>query len=389
MLESLKSIDSSLLLDVVRKDLRQPTLELVDWSVTPLRHEKVIETTGGLYCFKGTGLVGGQVMPWSLVLKIVQRPELGCTEMQELCFWRRELLAYQSGLLADLPEGVRSPRCCGVSEHPGNGWIWLEHVHESGNPIWGLAHFGRAALQLGRFAGAYLAGRPLPGHPWLCRSLFRSMFADDEWWAKYMNPASPDNAWQQPVVQEVFPGSLRERVLQIWRDKWAFIIANERLPQVLCHNDAHRRNLMLRTGRNEQEELVAIDWAFCGPGALGNDLGQLVGTSLSYFAVDPSLAVELEAVVLEGYLAGLSNSGWSGDEDLVRMGYTISLALYWGGTLPCEAAISFSEKSKVNIEAKYGRPADVVKSGWTTLAEFALDRSDEAKYLINRFNKKI
>lgn len=94
--------------------------------------------------------------------------------------------------------------------------------------------------------------------------------------------------------------------------------------------------------------------------------------------------LDREAVVFANYLAGLHEVGWSGDERLARLGYTIPLALYWGGTLPCEAAISLSGKSQLNVQAKYGRPADAVKPGWTALAEFALDRADEARYWIGQ-----
>ena len=129
---------------------------------------------------------------------------------------------------------------------------------------------------------------------------------------------------------------------------------------------------------------MAVDWAFCGPGGLGNDLGELIGTSLSYFAIDPANAGELEAVVLEGYQAGLNDAGWAGDERLARLGYLISLVLYWGGTLPCELALLQPGESKVNVEAKYGRPVESLLPGWTHLAEFVLDRADEARFWMGR-----
>lgn len=213
---------------------------------------------------------------------------------------------------------------------------------------------------------------------------FAGFYADDDWWAKFIQPASLNNAWQRKFVQTVFPEALQRRVLQIWAEKWQLITANENLPQVFCHNDAHRRNLMLREDGNGQEELVAIDWGFCGFGGLGNDLGELIGTSLSYFAIDPARAEELEGVVIEGYLAGLREAGWTGDERLPKLGYLLSLALYWGGTLPCEVALAQPGKSKVNLEAKYGRSIETLLPGWTRLAQFALERADEARYWIRR-----
>jgi hypothetical protein len=380
ILEKLSSIDPAFLAKLARQDTGAEAFELSDWSVTPVSHEAVVETTGGLYCFRGQGWDGYVSKPWSVILKIVNRPEDGCLDPQELCYWKRELLAYGTGMLATLPGGICSPRCYAVSEHEADNWIWMENIRETGDPAWSMAHFERAARRLGRFAGAWLGGIPLPAAPWLCGSLFRTFYADGEWWANFLNPESPNNAWQRPTVQTVFSEPLQSRVLQIWAEKWQLIEANERLPQVLCHNDAHRRNLMLRAAANGEEELVAIDWAFCGPGGLGNDLGELVGTSLSYFAVHPTDAAELEEAVLEGYLSGLRDTGWTGDERLARLGYTLSLALYWGGTLASEVARVQPE----NVEAKYGRPLEAVLKGWSALAEFALDRADESRYWMAR-----
>ncbi len=257
-------------------------------------------------------------------------------------------------------------------------------MKEDAEPAWSILQFQRAAYHLGKFAGLQLVERPVHKAPWMCGSLFRGFYADDDWWAKFIQPASQNNAWQREIVQTVYPEAMKRRVLQIWAEKWRLISANERLPQVFCHNDAHRRNLMLCEDRNGQEELVAIDWGFCGFGGLGNDVGELIGTSLSYFAIDPAHADELEDFVLKGYLCGLREAGWAGDEHLPRLGYLLSLALYWGGTLPCEVALAQPGESKVNREAKYGRSIETLLPGWSRLAEFALERADEARDWIER-----
>ena len=311
-------------------------------------------------------------------LKIISRPEEGCLEPVELCYWKRELLAYQSGLLSALPAGLRAPRCLGVSEHADDAWIWLEHVQETGPSTWTLAEFQRAARSLGRFSGAYLVGTAVPAVPYLCPSIFRAILGDDEWWAKFINPQSADNAWQRPIVQQAFPEPLRSRILRLWADKWAFISANERLPQVFCHNDAHRRNLF-----HSGDELVAIDWAFCGPGGVGNDLGELIGTSLTHFVLEPADAEDLESVVVQAYIVGLREAGWTGDEQMAKLGYTISLALWWGATLPCAAAIQL-DVSESSIKAKFGRPVKAVLQGWTRLSEFFLDRADQARFWMKK-----
>ena len=393
----LPTIDPALLAQVAARAVDRPLtpdFQVTGWSIEPLRHHSIIETTGGLLRAQGMAWDGVESRPWSAILKLVTQPEDECGIPDELCYWRRELLAYQTGLLADLPEALRAPHCLGVAEQAHGAQIWLEDIAESA-PVWSLEDFQRAAHSLGLWAGAYLLGRPRPERPWLCGSLFRGMYADGGWWDRFICPTAPNNAWQRPLVQSVYPQPLRPRVLRIWAEKWDFIHAAERLPQVLCHNDAHRRNLMWRntasgrdkdSGRavNTAQELVAIDWSFCGPGALGSDLGQLVGTSLSLFDVSPTQAAELEAAALTGYLAGLRAAGWRGDERLPRLGYLLSLALYWGGTLPHGLAQMQPEVANGALEARYARPLPELQSGWTQLAAFTLARADQARALIPR-----
>jgi hypothetical protein len=384
ILDQLKEMDAGILTEVARRTLNLPFLVVDDWTVIPLIHEKVIETTGGLFVFNGHGKDRSEKKAWSVVLKVIQHPEIGCETPQDLGYWRREMMAYQSGFLADLPSAIRTPKCYSVKETERDGWIWLENVKEINGTEWSLQQFQRAAFHLGKFAGMQLVKQPVPEANWMCGSLFRGFYADGEWWEKFIDPASQNNAWQRGFVQSVYTEMQKKRVLSIWADKWRFITANERLPQVFCHNDAHRRNLIFCGDDPVQEDLVVIDWSFCGPGGLGNDLGELVGTSLSYFAVDPAHAEELEASALEGYLAGLREAGWNGDIRLPRLGYLISLALYWGGTLPCEVALAQPGETKVNLDAKYNRPVEALLNGWTLLAEFALDRADEARHWIER-----
>jgi hypothetical protein len=320
---------------------------------------------------------------WSIVLKILNNPKDWGQDPRHWGYWKRELLAFDSGLLGALPTGLTAPRCYGSIENEDSGWIWMEHIVESTGRRWSMDHFHQAARQAGRFAGAFLGGAPLPNAAWLSTPFFRSVYADGDWWATHMDPAAPTNAWQSPLVQRAFGDTLRSGVLRIWADKHRLCKTLDRLPQVLCHNDFHRRNLLLRIGINGQEELVALDWAFCGPGALGMDLGALVATSAYFFEVEPAEAGELEATALDGYLGGLRDAGWSGDARIVRLGYLLS-AMFIGATLPGWAAAMLPDEAGINVPAMYGRSADAVLAGWVTLTELLLEHSDETGLLMDK-----
>ncbi len=59
----------------------------------------------------------GEDRPWSIVLKAVHAP-LNHADPAHWNYHRREILAYQNGLLANLPGGLGAPRCLGITEHP-------------------------------------------------------------------------------------------------------------------------------------------------------------------------------------------------------------------------------------------------------------------------------
>ena len=114
--------------------------------MTPLLHEKVIETTGELSRFDGQGWDGGELKAWSAILKVIQRPGNEGEQPQEMGYWRREALAYQSGMLADLPDSVPRPGLL-RGERAGRWGLDLAGKYCGG---------GRSNLD----AGAFPAGRP-------------------------------------------------------------------------------------------------------------------------------------------------------------------------------------------------------------------------------------
>jgi Phosphotransferase enzyme family len=383
ILAALQAVDLAVLTNIVRQDQCNPGFELLDWTVQPLSHEKIIETTGGIYRVHGNGRVGSTKQPWSVVVKIINQSQGSEGQRpHDWCYWQREMHAFQSGMLAALPSAIRAPRCYAVMEQEHSGWIWLEHLTESTGRRWTLADFQRAAYQMGSFAGAYLTGTPLPDYPWLGDPFFRSLFADGGWWATHMALTGPESLWQSLIIQQAFSPALCARVQAVWAEKDRFFTMIDRLPQIFCHHDLHRRNLMWTTTADGDDELVVLDWAFCGHGPVGSDLGELVATSSHFFDSDPSQVAALEATVFASYLEGLRTTGWSGDERLVRLGYVSCAALWMGATLPGWAAIMLDPAAGGNVQAMYGHPAEEVLAGWVTLTEFLMDRADEARILM-------
>jgi hypothetical protein len=320
----LESIDPSTLSPLVRDVLDSETAEVVRWNAEPIHASR---TEASTYRLSGEAHDGDETVPWSLILKIIGRVP-NRDDPSAWNYWKREVLAYQSGLLDEVPGSLAAPGCLDVVEHPGDEfWLWLEEVTDDIGPDWPLEHYGIVARHLGQFNGAYVMGHPVPSKPWLSRGWLRSQLARPEASAAI---AQLRQSLEQPLVQRVYPNDVTEDVARIWAEREQFVDALESFPQTLCHFDAFRRNLFAQCGTDGNYQTVAIDWSFTGTGTIGEEIAPLVAATLSFREVDWCEANELDALVFEGYLKGLRDAGWRGDPHVVRFGYAVSSAVRYG-----------------------------------------------------------
>jgi hypothetical protein len=390
----LQGLDHAELTEVARRALDSDGADIVAWQVNALRYDCTTPSSSGVYRVAGTAIEGGQTLPWSAVLKVLRSPAgmtttTGAVIPRDLpdnpslfSYWKREALAYGAGALADLPGGLTAPRCYGVTA-PGDGtlWIWQEDLAEGADSCWSLDQYHLAARCLGRFNGAYLAGLPLPGYPWLARGWLRSWLALPA--ARMMQRIERSRAWEHPAVGCAFPPSLAGRLRGLWAERERLLTALESLPHVSCHRDAFRPNLFIRPRHDGTDEIVAIDWAFAGAGPVGEEIAPLI-------AMQPAGGKEgfapwqLEGPAFEGYLRGLHEAGWRGDPGLVRFGYAASAALRY--TLPTVIEVITDlcdERRHAAVEARRGMPFQRAVEQQVVLTEFLLDLADEATSLLN------
>ena len=368
---------------LVRRALGSQTAEAGEWRCHPL-HGGLGGASGGLCRVAGTARDGGGDAPWSLVLKVVRPPGPDgpappmATEPRATYYWRREPLAYESGLLGDLPGGLAAARCYGVDERPdGAVWLWLEELRDDAGRPWPLDRYALAARHLGRFNGAYLAGRPLPAHPWLCADFLTGWFAQ---WARAAEVATRAEPWERQEVRAAFPVPVAGRVRRLIADRDRLREGLARLPRTLCHHDAWYRNLFARGDADERGETVAVDWAYVGIGPLGADGGDLLAGSMFYADLDAARAVGEEPAVFEAYWQGLREAGWRGDRRHARFGYAASAALRWG--VPAWLPFIQEDPGRRRMEQFLGRPLAELLPQWATVQYWLLDLADEARGLL-------
>lgn len=315
------------LASLVRQATQNEAIGIDTWTVERLPYPALNPITRGIYRVSGTA-VGGTA--WSLILKIVHNPQMGqIFEDPTLPFyWKREVLVNESGLLDNLPGELEAVHCYLVQAEPDGSYrLWLQELTDSYGGIWSLERFGLAARQIGSFNGAYLTGTPYPAYPWLCLNQLRTRVA------YISNPVEPlveDAAlWDQELIRRAYPQPVRDRLRRLLDEREPLLAAVERLPQTLCHYDLYSANLFAVRDSSGRDRTVAIDWAFPGNGAAGEDINILVYVNLLHRKVDLAVAQRYEQIALDGYIKGLQDAGWQGDPQTVRFVYATAAALQW------------------------------------------------------------
>jgi hypothetical protein len=289
-------------------------------------------------------------------------------------YWKREYLAYASGLLAALPPGLRAPRCVGASEPSDDtAWLWLEDQGAPDAAPWSLARYRLAARHAGQLNGAYLTDRPLPAIPWLSAGVARWYV---ERWGTPLERL-PGFA-THPLVRRQYPApGMTDRLVRLWREREVFLAALARLPRTLAHLDAFRANLFAVRGPAGAIATVAVDWAFLGRAAVGEEIVPLVSASVTLADADPGQVRELGEEAFAGYVAGLRDAGWTGDAGLARLGYTAGMIRY--GLVAWAVIVLTEPETAALAHRAWGRTVEDVLDRLAALQRYTLDLADEAR----------
>jgi hypothetical protein len=168
----------------------------------------------------------------------------------------------------------------------------------------------------------------------------------------------------------------------VWADRDTLLSVLDGLPQVFGHGDLHPRNILLTADTDGAgEEVVALDWAFCGPFPLGTDLADLVYAAAWFCDLEIAELATVEQAAFAAYEDGLRRAGWNGDLRLARLGFATSVALRMGACIPGWAVGMLGPEEADSSELLYGRPVKATLAAWITLEDVCLDLADEARML--------
>lgn len=331
----LADIDDATLASYVAESLGRRRVSLIGSHASPVDYELTTMTTGARFWVEGQATTDGDVLPFRFFVKVAQSvarspimeqipPEFRAPVVANLP-WQIEPNAYRSVLGDQLPDGMRLPRCHDVRElDEESAAMWLEAVDHDPAP-WDLARYGAAARMLGRFAAdqRVAATDPNllhPAGPTQARTYFEGRLR-----GQFLAAFSDEGFWHHPVVADAVDPETRERLMRLVAQVPALLDEIEALPLANIHGDACPQNLLV-----VDDEFVVIDWSFWSRAALGFDLSQLVISNVELGRRPASSLLDIQRVCLDGYRAGLADSGLEvAAADLARA-HAVQLAIAAG-----------------------------------------------------------
>lgn len=298
----------------VASALGTPVIELAGVVASALEYDAFLAHRE-LRRVSGVAVTGAGRISWSLVEKRTGGMSFASAYLVDN--GRRELAAYRSGVLDELPAGVRAPALHGVGERPdGEIVLWLEDVHQDPERATDEGSIVGVARDLGRVAGTWV-GRAA-SERWLFRG----------WIERHTQPGAQGEGLE--TLRRRHPaalarlGSRMDLGVRLITAQPHIGMLLDSLPQTLCHHDAVGSNILRSDGVT-----VLIDWESMGPGPVGADLASLLFSSARRGDCSARLIARRFDAAVAAFTAGIGDTGAEIDPASVRLGVDAAISLRW------------------------------------------------------------
>lgn len=332
-----------------------------------------------LFRWSGRALVDQTEREWSLILKAWRRdPKTDAAE--QWTHWKREFLAYSSGILDDLP-GISAPassvRRMKATSHSYGSRKSLKRPRVAGQRTGTHSRLYILGDSTARTSPAdlfptHLSLRGPTSGPGQTGSRGRIRFALPTrgltGWSRRLSPRRRSSAWSACTRWS--------RSSSIGWRRCRRVLS----PRCLAR-ESHRRGLSDWRRLHDRDRLVLRRTGARRPG--GRDprwrKPHLAGCRSRQLAT-------MSRRTFTAYVEGLGEAGWRGDERVVRFAYAASAALYMVPPLPLWLRRIADPARREWIECKCRRDAVEIVRGWALMLDHLLALAGEAYALAERLD---
>ena len=311
--------------DLVAQSLSVPQVSVNDFSASNIAVG--VGVGSSVHKIVGTAEFDGRTVPWSIVLKLLNKLP-GQEASASGFYWHREADFFRSDIAEAIHDGLRPPRRFAVVDFSADAAaLWLEDIpHSDGR--WTELQFNKAAWRIGLFSGTWYGRCDLITEPWMNseRGFVEAFYPLVEKSLNALQQMRHSNARRFIARSDEFIDELRQE----WERRSQYMNIYGSAPTTLCHFDAHQENLIW--SESDPDDLVAIDWSYTGPGALGEDLVVLVTQrTRKWKDLSPSRLPTCIESTFDSYADGLRESGCASNIDEARTGFLSLSAIFWCG----------------------------------------------------------
>ena len=340
------------------------------YDVEPIDPElRIHSVTGGLFRVRADGE--------TLVLKIVRRGVdhdpgglwVSGADPSHRNYWKREWLAFDSGVLDALPGRLRAPRRVLTEQVDDDEcWVWMSDVRGRHGPTLTDDDYRAIGRDLGTTQGSFVTAGELPDDEWLARHWLRGWVGACE---RFIDTLRQDSL---PDDRLASLRPLRERVLALWDARERLLDITESAPQTLVHCDFWPANLFVA----DDGHAVAIDWSQIGIGGLAQDIDQITLDPV-WMQVRPDFSLErLEELVLPAYVDGLHEAGAEVTDAQVRWWYAAAAGLHYSWMAGAVVQAAQNRDVVAAQEARFGRPFADLAADRARVVEHAVTLGESA-----------
>ena len=276
-------------------------------------------------------------------------------------YWSREAEVYTSELSQLLiGTGVRLPDFHSI-ESPDDQTrvLLLEDVAGRSGDALSMDDYVLICRAWGR-AQAQLSNYPeVLDAPWVSNGFVRSYSKSKP--VDYQLLES-DVAWQQPLIADNWPADLQAKLAYLYQHRQALYAMLEAAPQLPSHLDFWPNNVFV----TEQGEVVPVDWAFFGSGAMGEDVGNFIPDAVFDGFMPAADLPDMSERLLRAYSEGLTEGGFLHDYgELQTVLHASAVKYVWLG--PLLLARAQSEEQRAYGGAQLADPNEQYRSRGATL----------------------